>query len=208
MSWLHRVWRPAAFTPSDMILLALLCVVPPTLRGMDYLTGRDVTVVTDISSLSLPLAVWGWMFLGSAAVLMWGVVSRCHLGVFIGHVLLAVVYGAHLAGLALFYLVAWHPDEGHDRWIAVTLAACWVAGLVAAWVGRTRRAVAVPLLLLAWVTIGWFGSELDGVRTVNPLIMSLALNIMLAVRGGAVPLNDSDTSVQPLDSVVGDEGQL
>lgn len=82
-------WRPAALTRGDLIRIIWWISLMPVARGLDYiLPPTRVGAVEEV----MPLWVWTsvlWFGSGSA---IFGMLSRRHLLVWLGHGVLAVIY--------------------------------------------------------------------------------------------------------------------
>ena len=101
-------WQPARLRRGDHLLFSIVLVVIAYLRGLDYAFGEDTWMAKDFMVAAAPAEVWGFLgFLSGAVVLTYGMLTRRHIFVYIGHGWLALAYG--LNALAHLLVVVQDP---------------------------------------------------------------------------------------------------
>ena len=94
-------WVPARLTSSDQWLVLLALVILPLVRALDYSTGSDSGYSGSLAVVEAFAPIWMWsipFYLG-AMILAYGIVSRRHLVVYLGHSVLAVTYSSLFVGI-------------------------------------------------------------------------------------------------------------
>lgn len=133
--WPYRLtrgsWRQAQLLTMDITLIIYATIFMALARGYDYGTGREMGVngMRPSPALSLvertaPLWLWSSAFLVGGVILLWGVLSRTHLVVWLGHAWLAWTYAILCVGIFI-----------------PTLGAPWVDGV------RSAATLVLPALI-------------------------------------------------------------
>ncbi|MDO5662863.1 MAG: hypothetical protein Q4G40_09220 [Brachybacterium sp.] len=103
--WRPGSWQPARYSLEDSVALTVGLVCFALIRGYDYLTPSvHHSPSLSIVEAAFPLHVWGALFSVPALVLAASVLLRIHIGVWIGHWLLAIAYMGLAMGLGLEFL--------------------------------------------------------------------------------------------------------
>lgn len=101
-------WVPARLTGADMMLVLYAMIATPSLRAYDYVyeDGNTSSALTAVESFA-PLWAWSIPFGIGAMALLYGVLSRRHLMVYLGHSVLGCTYT--VLGVGIFVGVLGHP---------------------------------------------------------------------------------------------------
>jgi len=172
-------WHPGR-TNVPFLIIQLAALYQAALRGRDYLTPRAGAVV-DADGLGVveqaaALTTWGWLFYGSAAVVLVGLAGRWSPLVIAGHAFLFAWYG----GVAIGLLQA----QGFDLSWRLLLGAI-LSGL-GTWVILRRRAPGASVRLLLGVPGMLVGQELmasglgSDYRTGTGLMAAAIIHLTLA----------------------------
>jgi len=102
----RRDWRPARLVHGDIIALTATLVAQASIRAYDYGTGADGTGRSlALVERAAPLWVWALIFAAGDLCLIAGMVRRCHMAVWAGHVSLAIAYLVLTVGILIPTLV-------------------------------------------------------------------------------------------------------
>lgn len=94
-------WMPAHLTSADLMLVLYAMIVMPVIRAADYSTGTDKSGALTAVEAFAPIGAWAIPFTVGAFVLAYGVRSRRHLVVYVGHSILAATYTVLSVGILL-----------------------------------------------------------------------------------------------------------
>lgn len=181
-------WQPSRLRWIDHALIMVVLIVIANVRGLDYLLGQDTWGAKDFMLAAAPAWVWGGVgFLAGASILAYGVATRRHLIVFIGHGWLGSAYACNSLALALapgpklgFLLVA--------AGLALIALTAWVCHLLA----RHGRGEVAFLLMLALVGLNAASmvhiASFDGVRGAGAVGLVAMLHFIHMIRMGGRPL--------------------
>lgn len=87
-------WRPARMKRADHVFILVTLIVIAYIHGIDYTFGNDTYAARDYMIAAAPEWVWGGVgFLTGATILLYGVLTRRHLFVWLGHGWLGISYG-------------------------------------------------------------------------------------------------------------------
>lgn len=110
--WLPR-WSPARLLVLDVVFITAILATTAGVRAWDYLTGEDASARSSVPGkpsvligieAAFPLMWWG-LAIGVGVVLVSiGILTRSHLPVWIGHVILSALYTGLAVGLIGGYL--------------------------------------------------------------------------------------------------------
>lgn len=183
-------WQPARLRPIDYQVIMVWLIVWANVRGLDYLTGDDTWGARDFMIQVAPEWVWGLVgFLVGAAILAFGVFTKRHLFVYIGHGWLWVVYTCNAAALALASAV--------NVWLLLwALAATALISVVALFLSRRLPFLAWMVVAGSVVGFGWlmaFGPDsFDGLRGGGETGLVGIIHFVYMIRTGAAPLRVDD----------------
>lgn len=95
-------WRPARLRKIDHIVLTLWLIAAGWVRAGDYTFGDDAFSARNFMYAAAPSWVWGVIGFGmGVAILTFGVVTKRHLLVFIGHAWVGVAYMLNALALVI-----------------------------------------------------------------------------------------------------------
>lgn len=172
----RSVWQPTA-APA-LLAIQGIALFQAALRGADYIGGSDRPTAPSLAHVeqAASLPTWGWLFYGSAVLVLLGIAARHVAPVVLGHLLLFAWY----AGMG-FPILAHTSGGAPHGLVAVPL------GVLGAWVVITRHvdstpvrlALGVPLMLAAhYLLADGLGSDY---RTGTALVGAGLLHCTLAL---------------------------
>lgn len=92
-TWMPGSWEPGRIHLVDALTIKVVLIVTATIRGLDYMSPAvRIGPAAEQMQVSFPLVVWGLMLVIPATILAFGLASRTHFAVWLGHGLLAIVY--------------------------------------------------------------------------------------------------------------------
>ena len=104
-TWRPGSWEPGRLGLRDSIGITVLLIAVAMVRGIDYITPAPIsTTALSIVEQAAPLWAWGMGFMIPAVVLAASTLTRVHLGVWVGHWLLAIAYVSLAVGLGAEYV--------------------------------------------------------------------------------------------------------
>lgn len=92
--WLRGNWKPGRFPTWVPLAIQLVLIGQMTVRGIDYVGGDspELTRSLGLVERSIPLPVWGCIYLASASLLIIGIVLARASVVAVGHFVGAAIY--------------------------------------------------------------------------------------------------------------------
>lgn len=195
-------WQPARLRPIDHQIVMVWLIVWANVRGLDYLTGDDTWGARDFMIRAAPEWVWGIVgFLVGSAVLSFGVFTKRHLFVYVGHGWLWVAYTCNAAALALASAV--------NVWLLLwVLAGAALISVVAHFMSGRLPFFAWLVVAGSLVGFGWlmaFGPDpFNGLRGAGSTGLVGILHFVYMIRTGAAPLRVDDGAAPAEVIVEGD----
>lgn len=99
-------WEPGRFHLSDALIIKVTLIAMALWRGIDYFTPQVAgpTPVSESMASAFPLEVWAVFVIVSGLILAFGLVTRMHFAVWLGHGLLAAFYATLFVSLLVVYV--------------------------------------------------------------------------------------------------------
>lgn len=196
-------WQPARLRWIDHATMMIGLVVIAYIRGIDYLVGDDTWGARDFMIAAAPEWVWGGIgFIAGALILTFGVATRRHLAVYIGHGWLAAAYGCN----SLALILASGPDYALPVVGAALAAVLAVARAGHVLVDRGHGVLA--FLLIATVAVCFataihYSHSWDGIRGGGSVGLVAYIHAIHMLRTGGRPLRVENAHAE--EKVVGGE---
>lgn len=182
-------WQPARLRWFDHAMMMVALIVIAFNRGFDYAIGDDTWSAKDFMLSLAPDWVWGYVgFVLGALILSFGVTTRRHLLVFIGHGWLGAAYGVNALALAM----APGPETGWS--LAIIVPAAVTVLLIAVLVhvvAQTHATVAFGIIVAAALAAAlsmYFLAPFNGVRAAGSVGLISVIHWIHMVRTGGRPL--------------------
>lgn len=181
-------WQPSRMRWTDHTAIMVALIVVAYVRGFDYLIGEDQWAAKDFMIAAAPEWVWGGVgFVAGATILSFGVTTKRHLLVYIGHGWLMAAYGLN----ALALVLASGPTYALPL-VGAASALVIGASLLIHRLTKVKNGIWAFLLLLATVAVGAAGMMLsnsfDGVRGGGAVGIVAMLHFIHMIRTGGRPL--------------------
>lgn len=198
-------WQPARLRWVDHAAIMVALIFIAFIHGFDYLTGDDNWGAKDFMIAVAPEWVWGGVgFLAGAMILSFGVTTKRHLFVYIGHGWLWAAYGLNALALVL---ATGPPAAPFILGVGVVFFAMMVY-LIHTLTAKGKRWLSFAALLMT-VAVGGtamaFGNPFDGIRGAGAVGMVSVLHFIHMIRTGGRPLRPEQA--KPAEHVLdGDAG--
>lgn len=181
-------WQPSRLRWIDHALMVAVLIVIANIRGLDFLLGEDTWGAKDFMLAAAPAWVWGGVgFLAGASILAYGVLSKRHLAVFVGHGWLASAYAVNSLALALAPGPKWGVAP-IVAGVALVVATGWVA-LRLSEAGRGALAFVLITALVGLVAAAMaYIHPFNGVRGAGAVGFVAMLHFIYMIRTGGRPL--------------------
>lgn len=200
------IWRPAALTHFDVVILTVLLALFASYRATDYMSTIEGETVGVIEN-TLPMWAWVWLCWLPSVLIFSGVAARLHRLIWAGHILGWITYTTLSVGAALNAFNHWPPHN--DPKLAMPMNAWLVmcallAALPPASVLIQRRRFPDSRQPYAWVlafsvTTAFVVAFIvlapaEGLRGFGPLAVMAALHLLLALRSGRKPISEESSA--------------
>lgn len=187
-------WQPARLRWVDHAILMVGLIIIAFTRGLDYLIGDDRWGARDFMIAAAPEWVWGGIgFIAGAVILSFGVTTRRHLFVYIGHGWLFSAYALN----ALALILASGPDLVVPITFGVVLFLLAMTFLIH-WLSKSYGRVAfLVVLVVAGLHAGglYYSNSFDGVRGGGAVGLVAIIHFIYALRTGGRPLRVGESTI-------------